>query len=138
VAVDASPPPPHHPLTRRAATIAPSACPHRPCPAAKIGKRLPPPDPRPAPDTSVQAERQTHAPVARGRRVVIQGSLQTECWEAVEGPEREAVCVLAERICFVGSAPSGARARALERRRRASDIALGLSAASGFSEEMWS
>ena len=74
----------------------------------------------------------------RGRGLVIQGSLEVECWEAGEGPEHESMCVLADRICFLGSAPSGARARELQRRWRASDIALGLSAASGFSEEMWS
>lgn len=73
----------------------------------------------------------------RGRGLVIQGSLEVECWEAGEGPEHEAMCVLADRICFLGRAPSGARARALARRWRASDIALGVSVASGFSEEMW-
>ena len=73
----------------------------------------------------------------RGRGVVVQGSLQTESWEAGEGPEREAMCVLAERICFLGRAPSGARARELQRRRRASDVALGVSVATGFSDEVW-
>ncbi len=73
----------------------------------------------------------------RGRGLVIQGSLQAERWEAGEGPEPEAMCVLADRICFIGGAPSGVRAGALGRRQRASDIALGLSAATGFSEEMW-
>lgn len=74
----------------------------------------------------------------RARGLVIQGSLQMERWEAGEGPEHESMCVLADRICFVGGAPSGVRARALQRRWRANDIALGLSVASGFSEEMWS
>jgi single-strand DNA-binding protein len=73
----------------------------------------------------------------RGRGVVVQGSLETERWEAGEGPEREAMCVLAERVHFAGSAPRGARAQALQRRSRASDAALGMSAAVGFSEHMW-
>jgi len=38
----------------------------------------------------------------RGRGVVVQGSLESERWEAGEGPEREAVCVLAERVCLMG------------------------------------
>ena len=73
----------------------------------------------------------------RGRSLVVQGSLEVECWEAGEGPEHEAMCVLADRICFIGGAPSGVRARALAQRWRASDLALGISAATGFSEEMW-
>ena len=36
-----------------------------------------------------------------GRGVVVEGSLEVECWEAGEGPEREAVWVLAERVGFV-------------------------------------
>jgi single-strand DNA-binding protein len=72
-----------------------------------------------------------------GRGVVVQGSLETERWEAGEGPEREAVCVLAERVHFAGNAPRGAQARALARRSRASDAALGMSAAVGFSEQLW-
>jgi single-strand DNA-binding protein len=46
-----------------------------------------------------------------GRRVVVQGRLETERWEAGEGPEREVTCVLAERVHFVGNAPRGAQAR---------------------------
>jgi single-stranded DNA-binding protein len=72
-----------------------------------------------------------------GRGVVVQGSLESACWEAGEGPEREAVCVLAERVHFAGNAPRGAQARALASRSRASDAALGMSAAVGFSEHLW-
>jgi single-stranded DNA-binding protein len=46
-----------------------------------------------------------------GRGVVVQGSLASECWEE-EGPECEVVCVLAERVCFMGYPPRGARALA--------------------------
>ena len=48
----------------------------------------------------------------QGRGVVVQGSLESACWEAGEGPEREAVCVFAERVCFMGYPPRGARALA--------------------------
>jgi single-strand DNA-binding protein len=64
-----------------------------------------------------------------GRGVVVQGSLEFECWEAGEGPERELVWVLAERVCFVGAPP---------RDMRRLDAVLGVSAAVGFSEQMWS
>ncbi len=64
-----------------------------------------------------------------GRGVVVQGSLEVECWEAGEGPEWELVWVLAERVCFVGAPPPGMR--------RTSTV-LGVSAAVGFSEQMWS
>jgi single stranded DNA-binding protein len=47
-----------------------------------------------------------------GHSVVVQGSLQSERWEAGEGPEREAMCVLADRVCFGGARPAGARALA--------------------------
>jgi single-strand DNA-binding protein len=73
----------------------------------------------------------------RGRRLVVQGSLQIERWEAGEGPEHEAMCVLADRVCFVGRAPSGVCAREWGGDWRARDVTLDLSAASGFSEEMW-
>jgi single stranded DNA-binding protein len=43
--------------------------------------------------------------LCRGRGVVVPGSLESERWEAGEGPEREAVCVLAERVCFMGRPP---------------------------------
>jgi single-stranded DNA-binding protein len=33
-----------------------------------------------------------------GQCVVVQGSLEQERWEEGEGPEREAVCVLAEHV----------------------------------------
>lgn len=36
----------------------------------------------------------------RGQLVVVQGSLEMECWEEGEGSEQEGVCVLAERVCF--------------------------------------
>jgi single-strand DNA-binding protein len=72
-----------------------------------------------------------------GRGVVVQGSLETERWEAGEGPEREAMCVLAERVHFAGNAQRGAQARALASRSRARDAALGMSAAVGFSEHVW-
>jgi single-strand DNA-binding protein len=48
----------------------------------------------------------------QGRGVVVQGSLESACWEAGEGPEREEVCVFAERVCFMGYPPRGARALA--------------------------
>jgi single-stranded DNA-binding protein len=41
----------------------------------------------------------------QGRGVVVQGSLESACWEAGEGPECEAVCVFAERVCFMGYRP---------------------------------
>jgi single-stranded DNA-binding protein len=63
-----------------------------------------------------------------GRGVVVQGSLEVECWEAGEGPERELVWVLAERVCFLGAPPRG---------MGGIDAALSLSAAVGFSERMW-
>lgn len=46
-----------------------------------------------------------------GRRVVVQGWLEMECWEMGEGPEHEAVCVLAERIHLAGDAPRSAHTR---------------------------
>jgi single stranded DNA-binding protein len=79
----------------------------------------------------------------RGRRVVVQGRLETERWEAGEGPEREVTCVLAERVHLAGDAPpsaqarAGAQARALDSRSRARDPALGVSLAAGFSDDMW-
>jgi single-strand DNA-binding protein len=73
----------------------------------------------------------------RGRRVVVQGRLEAERWEDGEGPEREAVCVIAERIHFAGDAPRGAQKRAPAHRARTSDTALGMSAAIGFSEQIW-
>lgn len=73
----------------------------------------------------------------RGRGLVVQGSLQVERWEAGEGPEREAVCVLADRVCFLGRAPSPICAREWGGDWRARDVTLDLSAVSGFSEEMW-
>jgi single-strand DNA-binding protein len=44
-----------------------------------------------------------------GRGILVLGSLQSERWEAGEGPEREAVCVLADRVCFIGPRPRDAR-----------------------------
>jgi single-strand DNA-binding protein len=79
----------------------------------------------------------------RGRRVVVQGRLETERWEAGEGPEREVTCVLAERVHLAGDAPlsaqarAGAQARALDSRSPAKDTAPGMSLAAGFSDEMW-
>lgn len=72
-----------------------------------------------------------------GRRVVVQGRLEMEGWEVGEGPEREAVCVLAERIHFAGAAPHGAQTRGFAIPTQAGDVALGVSGAVGFSEEMW-
>lgn len=72
-----------------------------------------------------------------GRRVVVQGRLEMERWEMGEGPEHEAVCVLAERIHFAGDAPRDAQARGFAIPAGASDVALGVSGAVGFSEEMW-
>ncbi len=84
----------------------------------------------------------------RGRRVIVQGRLEAERWEDGEGPEREALCVLAERIHFAGDPPHGARVWAPgeqrddrdlrgTRRARADDAALSMSAAIGFSEHVW-
>jgi single-strand DNA-binding protein len=72
-----------------------------------------------------------------GRRVIVQGRLEATSWEAGEGPEREAVCVLAERIHFAGDAPRGAQTRRSVIPARAGDLALGVSGGVGFSEEMW-
>jgi single-stranded DNA-binding protein len=72
-----------------------------------------------------------------GRRVVVQGCLGMEGWEMGEGPEHEAVCVLAERIHLAGDAPRGAQTREFAIPAHASDVALGVSGAVGFSEEMW-
>jgi single-strand DNA-binding protein len=38
----------------------------------------------------------------KGQEVLIQGSLESTRWEAGEGPEREAVAVLAEHVDLVG------------------------------------
>jgi single-strand DNA-binding protein len=79
----------------------------------------------------------------RGRRVVVQGRLETERWEAGAGPEREVTCVLAERVHLAGDAPpsaqarAGAQARALDSRSRVKDTAPGMPLAAGFSDEMW-
>ena len=73
----------------------------------------------------------------RGRRVVVQGSLEPEHWEDGEGPEREALCVIAERIHFAGDAPRGAQARVPADRARIGDAAVEMSAAIGFSEQIW-
>ncbi len=40
----------------------------------------------------------------RGQRVVVQGSLEQECWEEGEGPECEGMCVLADRVYLGGVA----------------------------------
>jgi single-strand DNA-binding protein len=50
----------------------------------------------------------------QGRGVVIEGSLESACWEEGEGPEHEAVCVLADRVDFMGRGPRGVRALARE------------------------
>jgi single-strand DNA-binding protein len=73
----------------------------------------------------------------RGRRVIVQGRLQAERWEDGEGPERKALCVIAERIHFAGHAPHGAQTRTPTQRARANDTALSMSAAIGFSEQIW-
>ncbi|HEY5045207.1 MAG TPA: single-stranded DNA-binding protein [Solirubrobacteraceae bacterium] len=73
----------------------------------------------------------------RGRCVVVQGRLEAERWEDGEGPEREAMCVIAECIHFAGDAPRGAQARMPGWRVRAGDAALEMSAAIGFSEQIW-
>jgi single-stranded DNA-binding protein len=39
----------------------------------------------------------------RGRGVVVQGSLESARWEEGEGPEYEAVLVLAQGVYFVDS-----------------------------------
>jgi single-strand DNA-binding protein len=72
-----------------------------------------------------------------GRRVVVQGRLEMERWEMGEGPEHEAVCVLAERVHFAGDAPRGAQSRRSAIPARASGVAPGVSSAVGFSDEMW-
>jgi single-stranded DNA-binding protein len=43
-----------------------------------------------------------------GRCVIVQGSLQMESWEDGEGPEQEAVCVLAKRVQLTGALASRA------------------------------
>jgi len=64
--------------------------------------------------------------------------LEAERWEDGEGPEREALCVIAERIHFAGDAPRGAqRTRAPAQRAHTSTAALEMSAAIGFSEQIW-
>jgi single-stranded DNA-binding protein len=40
--------------------------------------------------------------LGKGQGVLVQGSLESARWEEGEGPEREAVCVLAEHLDFVG------------------------------------
>jgi single-stranded DNA-binding protein len=37
-----------------------------------------------------------------GRGMVLQGSLQSERWEAGDGPEYEAVCMLVDRVQLLG------------------------------------
>ncbi len=75
--------------------------------------------------------------LCRGRRVIVQGRLQAERWEDGEGPEREALCVIAERIHFAGDAPHGAQTRVFAQRTRANDTTLEMSAAIGFSVQIW-
>jgi single-stranded DNA-binding protein len=74
-----------------------------------------------------------------GRRVIVQGWLQATRWEAGEGREREAMCVLAERVFFADDGPRVAEAQARERARRAriADTAVCMAAAVGYSEQMW-
>lgn len=73
--------------------------------------------------------------------MIVQGRLEAERWEDGEGPEREALCVIAERIHFADNAPLGAQprpsARSSARHAHANDLALGMSAAIGFSEMVW-
>jgi single-stranded DNA-binding protein len=73
----------------------------------------------------------------RGRRVVVQGRLEMERWEVGEGPEREAVCVVADSVHFAGNAPRRAEVRTFVKPANAGAHARGAFAAVGFSEEMW-
>ena len=89
-----------------------------------------------------------------GRAVAIQGRLESARWEAGAGREREAACVVAERVQFLGAAPraAGAVGRSAEvdilvpgekasrgprRSEWARDAVVGVPVAVGFSEEMW-
>jgi single-strand DNA-binding protein len=74
----------------------------------------------------------------RGRHLVVQGRVEMERWEVGEGPEREAVCIVAERIHFAGNAPR--HAEAFRRPQRSSggvDAGAVGEFTAGFSEEMW-
>jgi single-stranded DNA-binding protein len=73
-----------------------------------------------------------------GRQVIVLGRLEAERWEAGEGPEREALCVLAERVSFVGPPPIGVGAPAGSGHARSPNPAPSICAAVGFSEDMWS
>jgi single-stranded DNA-binding protein len=72
-----------------------------------------------------------------GRRVIVQGQLEAVCWEAGEGWEREAMCVLAERVFFADDGPWIVGARERARRARIADTAACVSAAVGYSEQLW-
>jgi single-stranded DNA-binding protein len=72
-----------------------------------------------------------------GRRVIVQGRLQAACWEAGEGAEREAMCVLADRVFFADDGPRIMGARERARRARIADTAACIAAAVGYSEQLW-
>jgi single-stranded DNA-binding protein len=58
----------------------------------------------------------------QGHCVILRGSLQMESWEDGEGPEQEAVCVLAKHVCFSAARPVGARSYASGPRDAAPEI----------------
>jgi single-strand DNA-binding protein len=72
-----------------------------------------------------------------GRRVIVQGRLEAACWETGEGQEREAMCVLAERVFFTDDGPRVVGMRERARRARIADTAVCMAAAVGYSEQLW-
>jgi single-stranded DNA-binding protein len=72
-----------------------------------------------------------------GRRVVVDGSLQSAHWEGPAAHQSEAVCVLAQRVEFLGPAPEWLRLPADRQYRSASLLVPDTSSVVGFSEHMW-
>jgi single-stranded DNA-binding protein len=72
-----------------------------------------------------------------GRHVIVQGRLKAACWKAGAGQEREAMCVLAERVFFAEDGPRVVGVRERARRARIADTAVCMAAAVGYSEQLW-
>ena len=73
-----------------------------------------------------------------GRRVVVDGSLQSAHWDGPGAREQESVCVLAQRVEFLGPAPQWVLGPGGEQYRCGDFIPLETSSVVGFSDEMWS
>jgi single-stranded DNA-binding protein len=72
-----------------------------------------------------------------GRRVVVDGSLQSARFDRADGREAEAVCVLARRVEFLGAAPAWVHRATGDGDGGGASLALERAFAAGFSEDIW-